>query len=217
MLTRTHIALLAATLFVGGLFFISNTSNISTLTAQSASTHAGEGWQETPYLWAGKTLEELRPSVAKNIMPKYGELRFVYPSADACLTPASSDSSEILGRDLIWYQLETKEAVDVCLFRVFAALGDQAQIEAWLESQGFGSKLTTDSTSLGFVYGVEGERITSLSMTWRTSENGALYGVTEAQRRKQVSRVLHQTAGVQITEYGRVLGARLFEQSTWLM
>lgn len=145
-------------------------SQISPLHAQSESPQVSEGWEETPYLWAGKTLEQLRPSVAKNILPKYGELRFAYPSADACLTPANPDSSEILGRDLIWYELETNEAVNVCLFRVFTALGDQAEIEAWLENQGFGGKFEVDNTTLGFLYGVEDVQITALTMRWSVSE-----------------------------------------------
>jgi len=38
----------------------------------------------------GKTLEQLKPSIAKNVLPKYGELRFAYPSADACLAPSGT-------------------------------------------------------------------------------------------------------------------------------
>ena len=146
------------------------------LSSQTATSRSSDKWEETPYLWGGKTLEDLSPSVAKNILPKYGEMRFAYPSADACLSQPSADSSEILGRDLIWYELETKEAVDVCLFRVLTALGDQAKIEAWLESQGFGFKIESDATKLGFLYGVEGERITKFVMTWGTSTKGAQIG-----------------------------------------
>jgi len=183
------------------------------LVAQTSTPQPSEKWEETPYLWAGKTLEELRPSVAKNVLPKYGELRFIYPSAESCLAPPDTDNKDTLARDLIWYQLETKEAVEVCLFRVFSALGDQAKIEAWLESQGFGSRFEVDQTQLGFLYGVENERITALSMTWLTSEQGALYGATERQRRKRARRVLSQTATIRVTENGRVLGARLTGQS----
>jgi len=179
------------------------------LWAQTEPTQASEGWEETPYLWAGKTLEELKPSIAENVVPVYGELRFLYPSADACLMSPSGEEPDVQGRDLIWYELDTKEAVEVCLFRVFTALGDQAKIEIWLENKGFGSRFESDKTRSGFLFGIEGERITLLSMTWRTSEQGALFGVTEKQRRKQVRRVLHRTVSIIITETGRVLSVRL--------
>jgi len=213
-LTRARVFIAATALFLG--LFAAFQFWPAPPDAPPKPLQFGEGWQETPYLWAGKTLEELKPRMAQNVVPKYAELRFAYPSAEACLVPSDTGSPDILGRDLIWYQLETKEAVEVCLFRVFTWLGDLAKIEAWLESQGFGSKYESDRTRSGFYYGVEGEQITKLTMIWRTSKQGALFGITEAQRKKRARHWLNQTASVTITENGRVLTARLSGQSTRL-
>lgn len=181
-------------------------------TAGDLEITTAENWQETPFLWAGKTLEQLKPSIAENVLPKYGALRFEYPSAEVCLT-SSNENPDIQTRDLIWYELETDEAVEMCLFRVFTALGDLADIEFWLKIQGFGSRFEYDDTNLGFLFGVEDERITRLSMTWRTSEQGALFGVTEKQRRKQVRRVLKHDVSVTTTASGRVLSVRIYGSS----
>ena len=196
-------------MYIAGFGMIMGSTLPVSLWAQDGSIQLNENWEETPYLWAGKILEELKPSIAENVVPKYGALRFLYPSADACLEPLDGGGTEIQGRDLIWYELETVEAVEICLFRAFTAIGNLANIEIWLESQGFGNRFEYDDTNLGFLSGVEDERITRLTMDWPTSEQGALFGVTEKQRRRHVRLVLRRTASVSMTESGRVIRVRL--------
>ena len=158
--------------------------------------------EESPFLWAGKIYADPASGITTEVRNRYGDLPFKYPNKASCIATNNVEGTAQL-ENLIWDDLHTTSEVEVCLFRVLAALKDQEKITNWMLKRGWAKPFVTDSTSTGHLFGATGQ-VTQLSFYWDAARLGALYG-DSAERRKFLRRNLGATATVTIDSTKGVL------------
>jgi hypothetical protein len=118
------------------------------------------------------------PKVHDRVRATYGPIIERYPDAASCLEGGLPPSADIAGRTLRWHDLQSEAEVDVCLFRVFARIGNLGKIQSWLTKEGFERPSLSDDSHLYFRDPSLG-RVTQLEIHWSTKTKGVLYGNEE--------------------------------------
>lgn len=136
--------------------------------------------EETPFLWSGQIYAEPDTRISEHIRRQFGDTPFVYPSAASCLENYDN-GTDLLEVDLKWGDLPDATALNVCFFRLFAALGSLEASSEWLSRRGWEVESPRDYPNLAHQYGVPEDGFRSFSARWNVRERGAPYG-PEAQR-----------------------------------
>ena len=129
--------------------------------------------EESPFLWFGKIYADPASGITTEVRNRYGDLPFKYPNKASCIATNNVEGTAQL-ENLIWDDLHTTTEVEICLFRVLAALKDQENITNWMLQGGWDKPFVTDSTSTAHLFGATGQ-VTQLSFYWDAARLGALY------------------------------------------
>ncbi len=133
--------------------------------------------EESPFLWRGRMLSD--HEVHDRVRATYGPIVERYPDAASCLEGGLPPGADIRSRTLRWHHLQSEQEVDVCLFRVFARIGDLGEIRDWLVKEGFERPLFRDRSGTPNSFNQTGGSITQLEIYWSTKRKGARYGNEE--------------------------------------
>ena len=90
--------------------------------------------EESPFLWGGQVYADPEARITPEIRVYFGDLPFRYPDAASCIEGAPADLMEA---ELRWFDFADKRGAEVCLFRLFSALGRQERATAWMEARGW--------------------------------------------------------------------------------
>ena len=131
--------------------------------------------EESPFLWAGKIYADPASGITTEVRNRYGDLPFKYPNKASCIATNNVEGTAQL-ENLIWDDLHTTSEVEVCLFRVLAALKDQEKITNWMLKSGWAEPYVTDSTSTAHLLGATGP-VTQLGFYWDSERLGEPYGL----------------------------------------
>jgi hypothetical protein len=145
---------------------------------QFLATSAAESqarFEETPFLWFGKSYADGSSEVANGLREKYGDIPFDYPTAQSCLSETAQTDGAIESTDLKWAELQSSEVVEVCLFRVLSRLRSVDKITAWMTGQGWERQQLMASSATAFIFGSPGP-ITQLGFYWDSRKLGEPYG-----------------------------------------
>jgi hypothetical protein len=171
--------------------------------------------QQHPFLHDGRVVE-----IGKNWSPGaekwnafYRDALPHYASAMDCVASDSTDVLSALER-FDWPRLETKSAVAVCLFRIFATLRNETAITNWLDRQGLAEDARQDMSFMADFYQRHGEQIMAYTFQWDLQENGPLFGKARQENQKAKNRYI--AVSFQLDESGAPLGVTLFTQSIYL-
>lgn len=143
------------------------------LMASSAESQAR--FEETPFLWFGKSYADGSSELANGLREKYGDIPFDYPTAQSCLSETAQTDGAIETTNLKWAELQSTEVAEVCLFRVLSRLRSVDKITAWMAGQGWERVQLMVSSDTAFLLGSPGP-ITQLGFFWDSEKLGEPYG-----------------------------------------
>jgi hypothetical protein len=173
-------------------------------------------YEESPFLFFGSPYVGLYlandTDKARSLRRKYGVLPFIYHSASTCLEGGQSALEDIAEADLIWDDLSSEQAVEICIFRVAARLKTRQAINAWMIGQGW--ELTQEYLYEGASHAHNSDGpILSLRYEWTTEEKGARYGGELTWTAYFVERAAKMT--IEIDHQTGVLAANYGGRSIW--
>ncbi|WP_157946882.1 hypothetical protein [Thalassobius sp. I31.1] len=122
--------------------------------------------EETPFRIAGMTPERiLIENGSPHALIKYGIPRYLYPTANNCLT--GENTAQISERNLRWNEFKNEAELEVCLFRVLSKMSTRETVLPWIASQ--------DIVDLHIYTQPSAEEHISASFAWFPQE-GAMSG-----------------------------------------
>ena len=132
-------------------------------------------FEESPFLWAGKSYADSNWKYMNNIHEKYADIPFAYPSAQSCVSGSAKTDIDLATADLKWTELQTNETVEICLFRVLSRLKTTDKITKWMIKQGWVDNEVYDSSSTAHLLGSPGPT-TRLGFFWDSEKLGKPFG-----------------------------------------
>ena len=132
-------------------------------------------FEESPFLWAGKSYADGSSKYAFELREKYADIPFEYPTAQSCIIGSAKTDTELATADLNWKELQTNESVEVCLFRVLSRLRTVDKITKWMIIQDWAGREVNVSASTAHLLGSPGP-ITQLGFYWDSEKLGKPFG-----------------------------------------
>lgn len=164
---------------------------------------------EAVVLWRGMDIADSHNKLPEWLRSAYSESIRSYPDLQSCLVPQSSPDHQVAHFEVRWDLFSTQYDAQVCLFRLFYALGSKDAVAAWLVTNGFNPRARERHHYL------DEPREVVLSGGWFIKDKGPLWGTGRWNRLTAPLRMRGGTIQVYYDSGGSLITVDVYGNSQW--